>query len=313
MISKTVKQLCLILVVVIFLSMGTLASDFPVTITDGLGFEITLDKKPERIISLAPNNTEMLFALGLDQEIVGVTTFANYPAAALNKEKIGTITDPNIEKIISLKPDLVVAAGINKMETIQKLKELGISVVGFYPSKIDDIFIEFKRLGKITGKEETARELVTDLYIKIGQIQLLVDKELKNKARQKVFYEIWNQPLYTAGKNTFIDDVITIAGGINIGSKAPGNWPQYSLEMLLIEDPDIYISSPHSSTVQVTEDLIKKRPNYRALKAINNNRIYIVNQDLISRPSPRIIEGIKEITSAIFPELAEELELIVSK
>lgn len=300
----------LLLLLVLVLVFPVLAVDFPLTVEDDLGYKITMDKKPERIISLAPSNTEILFALGLDEEIVGVTTYANYPEAALSKEKIGTIYEPNIEKIYSLKPDLVLAAGINKLESIERLKELDLKVAGFNPRTVNDIFITLKKIGKLTGKSDTAREIVTDMYIQMSEIQDLVDKVLKDKPRPKVFYEIWNDPLYTAGKGTFIDDVITLAGGINIGRKAHGAWPQYSMEKLLIENPDVYVSSPHSAPHQVAPESVKSRENFKNLKAIKNNRVYVIDTDIINRPSPRIIEGLKQFVKAIFPELAGEIDQI---
>lgn len=298
----------LFLVLVMVMTIKVVAGDFPVTVVDDLGARVTLEKKPDRIISLAPNLTELLFALKLNEEIVGVTSFADYPEEALYKTKIGTILEPNIEKIITMKPDIVFAAGINKMEIIEKLKNLGIKVVGFNPQTINDVFLVIKKAGQLTGKNDRARELVTDMYIELSQIQDMVDKVLENRSRPKVFYEIWSDPLYTAGDNTFIDDVIKIAGGINIGANARGSWPQYSIEKLLLENPDIYISSPHSAPYKVTVESIKERENYQNIKAIKNNRVYIIDQNIISRPSPRIIEGLKKFVKAIFPELTEKVE-----
>jgi iron complex transport system substrate-binding protein len=301
--------LVLFVMVVIF-SFRVFAADFPVTVVDDTGQEITVLEKPARIISLAPNMTELLFALGLNEEIVGVTSFANYPEEALEKEKIGTIVEPNIEKILSLKPDLVFAAGINKLETVEHLRKLGINVAGFNPGNIDDTLIIIKKIGKLTGQDVLAREMVTELYIKLSQIQLLVEGVLKEKERPRVFYEIWSDPLYTAGAGTFIDDIITTAGGINIGSKAQGAWPQYSLEKLLLENPDVYVSSLHSAPEEVTPEKIKERKLYQSLKAIKNDRVYIIDQDIISRPSPRIIEGLKLFVKALFPELTDEINRI---
>jgi iron complex transport system substrate-binding protein len=296
----------LVLLVLIF-TFQVIAADFPVTVVDDLGFEVTLEKKPERIISLAPSHTEILFALGLEREIVGVTTYANYPEAALSKEKIGSIIEPNIEKIFALNPDLIIAAGINKVESLDRLKELGLKVAGFEPTTVNDIFLTFKKLGKLTGKNELARDIVTKLYIDIAEIQNLVDQALKSSSQPRVFYEIWSDPFYTAGKDTFIDDVITLAGGINIGRKLPGAWPQYSLEMLLIENPDVYISSPHSAPHQVTPESVMTRDNFNQIKAIKNGRVYIIDQDILNRPSQRIVEGLKQVTRATFPQLAEEI------
>ncbi len=293
---------------VVMVSLNVIASGFPVTVVDDTGQEIRVVKKPERIISLAPNMTEMLFALGLNKEIIGVTSFADYPEEAVEKEKIGTIIEPNMEKIVSLKPDLVFAAGINKLETVKHLRNLGINVVGFNPDNINDTLVIIKKVGEITGKMNIARDLVTDLYINLAKIQLMVEEILENKKKPTVFYEIWSEPLYTVGEGTFIDDIINTAGGVNIGRKAQGAWPQYSLEKLLLENPDVYVSSPYSAPELVTPGKIKERKLYKNLKAVKNNRVYIIDQNIISRPSPRIIEGLKAFVKVLHPELIEELD-----
>lgn len=298
----------LFLIFVFFVPDLTLADEFPVAIVDDFDREITMEEKPERIISLAPSMTELLFALGLEDEVVGVTTLVDYPEKAMLKEKIGTIVEPSVEKIISLKPDLVLAAAINKEETIIQLRQLGIKIAGFNPHNIKESIELIKRIGRITGQQETARVITTELTDSLTQIEQLVAKELQDRQRPKVFYEIWNNPLYTAGSDTFIDDIINMAGGINIGSKAVGAWPQYSLEMLILEDPDVYIASPHSSSQTITVETIKNRDNYQGIKAVRNGRVYIVDQDVVSRPSPRIIDALMEFVRAILPEVAEKVE-----
>ncbi len=302
------KQIFVFSLIFIFIVSGVVMADFPVTVTDDMGDKITINEKPERIISLAPANTEVLFALDLEEKIVGVTTYANYPREAKAKEKIGTITEPNLEKIVSLEPDLIVANAVNKLETVKRLRELGYKVVGYDAETVNDAISVIKQVGKITDRENKAQRIVTDMYLQLAEIKDLVDSKLKDCSRPKVFYEIWNQPLYTAGKNTFINDIINIAGGINIGAEAKGEWPQFSLEKLLLENPDIYISSPHSAPHKVTVESIKNRDNYKSLAAIKKDRVYIVNQDIISRASPRIVKGLKEIVKAIFPDLAPKVD-----
>ncbi len=300
--------ICLMLLFIF--TVQSCADNFPVTITDYLSGEVTFKKIPKRIISLAPGVTEMLFAIGLEEKIVGVTTFADYPPTALKKEKIGTITEPNIEKIVRLKPDLVIAMSVNKMSTVNRLRDLGIKVVGFKPETIKETIMVLKKLGKITGQKRETKIVVTGMYNQLIQIKKLVKDYLKNHSRPKVFYEIWNNPLITAGENTFIDNMIELAGGINIGAKAGGTWPQYNLEKLLLENPDVYISGHHSVSVRKSINSIKDREKFRMIKAIKNDRICIVNQDIISRPSPRIIKGLEILVKNIFPELTTGVDKI---
>ncbi len=304
------KKIFILSIILTFIFSSIVFAGFPVSVRDDLGQLITLTEEPERIISLNPASTELLFALDLGEKIVGVTTYANYPPEAVNKEKIGTVTEPNIEKIVSLEPDLIFTSSVNKIESVERLSELGCNVVGFDAKSVNGAIEMIKTAGELTGKEDKARELVTDMYIQLYEIKELVDEKLKDSSRPKVFYEIWNEPLYTAGANTFINDIIEIAGGINIGVQARGQWPQFSLEKLLLENPDVYISSPHSAPHQVTVESIKERDNYQNIKAVQNERIYVIDQDVISRPSPRIVEGLKLVTKAIFPDLAGEIDNI---
>ena len=295
-------------ILTVFSFQGVEAVDYPVTITDNLDTQVKLDEKPEKIISLAPSMTEMLYSLGLGNKVIGVSNFANYPEEAKQNEKIGSVTDPNVEKIVSLNPDLVLAAGVNKMEYIDRLKNLGIKVAGFDPSSIDETIETMNKVGKLTGEEYLAKEVTAKMSEELEELEGLVENKLENNKRPGVFYEIWHDPLMTAGEGTFIDDLIETAGGKNIGAMAPGSWPQFSLEKLLIENPEVYISSHHSDAHTFTVEGLKQRPNYNAISAVKNERIHFIKQDVMTRPSPRIVLGLKELVKAVWPDLADEVE-----
>ena len=305
--KKKITLSILMLVMVFTFTLHISAAQYPLTVKDDLNKEVTMEAEPERIVSLAPSITEMLYSIGLADKIVGVTTYADYPKEATKKTKIGSVTEPNIEKIVSLKPDLVIAAGINKKPTLKKIKDLGIKVAGFNPHTIKETINVFVKVGRLTGNDQTARQVAAQMQVQVDEIKALVENKLQNNPRPKVFYEIWSDPLTTAGKGTFIHDIIKTAGGENIGAKAKGPWPTYNLEKLLVENPDVYISSHHSAPGNVTVKSVKNRDNFGSLKAVKNDRIYIVNQNIVSRPSPRIIKGLKSFVKAIFPELAEEI------
>ena len=270
-----------------------------------------MEEKPEKIISLSPSNTEMLYSLGLGNRVVGVTTYANYPAEATQNEKIGSVTEPNIEKIVALEPDLVIASAVNKKEQVNKLKELGIKVAGFAPSNIEETIITIKKVGKLTGENFIAKKITEKMSKQLNDIEKLVSEKVKNNEKPKVFYEIWHNPLMTAGEGTFIDDLIENAGGKNLGAMAKGSWPQFNMEKLILENPDVYISSHHSDAHTFTVEGLKERPNYNALNAVKNDRIYFVKQDIMTRPSPRIIIGLKELVAAIWPDLEDEVNNII--
>src|SRR6056297_654291 len=275
---------------------------FPVQYEDDLGHKIIMEKEPERIISPAPSVTELMYFLGLEDKLVGVTTYANYTPEAAEKEKIGSVTEANIEKIITLEPDLIIADSINKRETLKRLNDLGLAAVGFNPLDIEETIDMIKTVGWLTGSSKKADQIAEKMDFRLKKIESLIAEKLQEGKRPDVFYEIWSDPLYTAGDNTFINNVIEIAGGNNIGKNAEGAWPRFGIESLILADPDVYISSPHSAAGGITVKDILNRPLFSELTAVKKKRVYLVDQDKISRPSPRIIDGLKEIAAAIFPE-----------
>ncbi|MFW6266511.1 MAG: ABC transporter substrate-binding protein [Halanaerobiales bacterium] len=302
--------LVIVLAVMMVVGIGNLSTEasFPVEVEDDLGQNITLEEKPEKIITMAPSMTEMVFAIGLGDKVVGVTDYADYPEEALEKDKIGDVTEPSIETIVAMEPDLVLAAGVNKKETIEKLQDLDITVAGFDPSNLKETIEVINKVGELTGERVQASETAAEMSREMNEIENLVEEKLEEKERPTVFYEIWNDPLTTASEGTFIHDLIVIAGGENIGAEAEGSYPQYSLEKLLEKDPEVFISSEHSASEEVSAESIKDRNNFSALQAVQNDRVYVVDQDIVSRPSPRLVDGLKAFTAAIFPELKEELE-----
>ena len=312
--KRSINLITLFLILsLLIISGGAIAQEFPVTITDGLGEKVVIEEKPAKIISISPQTTENLFAVGAGEQVIGVTTYADYPKEATKVDKIGTITEPNIEKIVSMEPDLVIAASVNKMETIERLRELNIKVAGFKASSVNTAIENIKKIGKITGNQDIAEEVTADMYIKISEMKDLIDKKLANNDRPKVFYELWSDPLYTAGVDNFIDDLIHMAGGFNIGRLAETQWPQFSLEKLLVEDPEVYISTPHSAEMQVSKESIKNRKRFKDITAIKNDRVYIIDQNIINRASPRLLIGLSQLTKAIWPDLEDEVNDIMEK
>src|SRR6056297_4074924 len=187
--KKSINLITLFLILsLLIISGGAIAQEFPVTITDGLGEKVVIEEKPAKIISISPQTTENLFAVGAGEQVIGVTTYADYPKEATKVDKIGTITEPNIEKIVAMEPDLVIAASVNKMETINRLKELNIKVAGFSANSVDTAIENIKKIGEITGNQDTAEKLTADMYIKISEMKDLIDKKLSNNDRPKVFY-----------------------------------------------------------------------------------------------------------------------------
>lgn len=271
-------------------------------IVDGLGRQVTINTIPQRIVSLAPSNTEILFALGLGDKVVGDTEYCNYPEAAKTKPKVGGFSTVDVEKVVSLRPDLVLATQIHDKTTIPALENLGITVVALSPHSLNEVLDNIKLVGKITGQDKEAAELIKNLS---GRIEAIVDKTQKLPANQRprVFYVTWHDPLWTAGTGTLTNDVINQAGGQNIASDITGD-KTIDLETVINRDPEIIVASVGMGT---GEDLpwqyIKSESRLKNTQALLNGRVYKIDGDLIDRPGPRVVEALEQMAQFIHPEL----------
>lgn len=256
---------------------------FPLVITDAFDQELKIEKPPRRIISLAPSHTEILFSLGLQEKIVGVTNWCNWPKEAQSKPLVGDL-NLNFEKIVSLKPDLIVGIRSMQEENLGRLAKMGYTVLALEPAGIDGTIDTIKTLGLATGRQTQAKRLAAKIQ---GQLA-----SIKPKAqRPKVLMVLDLDPLYTVGPGSLQDELITQAGGENIAKEANNPWPQLSDEVVISKNPDLIL---------VTADLEKRilaKPAWRNLKAVKNNAIYKVDPDLISRPGPRIGEALLDLAS----------------
>jgi iron complex transport system substrate-binding protein len=273
---------------------------FPITLTDQMGREVTIEKLPERIISLAPSNTEILFTLGLEDRIVGVTDFCDYPEAAKSKEKIGGFSEPNIEKIISLQPDLILATSMHQ-KPVEELEKLNVPSVVLDPKDFEDVFTSIEIIGKATGQDDKAAAIVGDLKARVKDVDDKVIK-LTEDERPKVYYEIWPSPITTAGPGTFVNDIMQRAGGENIAKDAKKAYPQYSQEMIVAKNPDIIIFSHHGSSNQSAEDILN-RQGWESIEAIKNNKVFYVEENLVQRATPRLVDGLEQLAMMMHPEL----------
>jgi len=275
---------------------------YPLQLTDDAGRAVTITAQPERIVSFAPGHTETLFALGLGDKVVGVDAFSDYPAAAQAVEKIGDTVSPNFEKIISLAPDVVFTVGTAESELVTRLAESGLPVVVLQATSVEDILADILTIGRINDAYPAAQTLVDGLR---GELNTITGRSAARPASERatVFYEVsppgqWG--MWTAGPGSFIDDMIKLAGGINIAADAEAAYTAYSEEVLLDKNPAVIIT-PNPETM--TE--IGQRPGWEALAAVQNGRVYLVDRDTASRPGPRIIDALREIANAIYPPAAE--------
>jgi len=195
----------LALVFIFLLACGPANSTAPGAVLDDLGRSVDIEEIPQRIVSLAPSNTEILFALGLGEKVVGVTEYCNYPPEALDKEKVGGYSTPDIEKIIALQPDLILASSIHAKELIPALEQRGLTVFALEPKSIDGILEDIRMVGKIAGKEEEASVLVTQME---NKIKAITDKTKELEERPRVFYITWHDPIFSVGSETSIHELI---------------------------------------------------------------------------------------------------------
>lgn len=268
-------------------------------VMDITGRIVTLDKVPQRIVSLSPANTEILFALGAGDKVVGVTSYCDYPEQVKNVEKVGTFEGPNVELIKKAEPDVVLAGGYIQEDLIQKLESLNIPVVSTEAMDFNTIYDSIKLIGRITGTEAKAEEIVSGMQESIAAVK----EKTKDKEKRKVFYLVWMDPLTTAGANTFINDVINTAGGINTADKVDG-WAKYSTEQLILDNPDILVAAFHSTDDGITKDNIAKNPIFSKLDCVKKGNIYVMSDDnIISRPGPRIVQAIEEMAKAFYGEI----------
>jgi len=268
-------------------------------VTDEIGRSVNVTSAPQRIVSLAPGLTEILYSLGLDEEIAGVTSYCNWPQQARQKPRIGGFTNPSLEKIVSLKPDLIiVTADGNRKDIIQHLERIGLSVYVTNPSDTDGILKSILHIGEITNREKEAGKLVQKLQKRLNNIA----EQISHKSKPRVFFQIGLEPVITVGRGTLINETIERAGGINVASLNTARYPRYSAEGIMQASPEIILFAPMINDKEFT--VVKKFwHEFKGVPAVKNNKIYPVNTDLISRASPRIVDAIEKMALIFHPDI----------
>ncbi|HPS41782.1 MAG TPA: cobalamin-binding protein [Anaerolineaceae bacterium] len=272
---------------------------------DGLERVIELKQPAQRIVSLSPSVTETLYAIGAGGQVVGRDSFSNYPAEALQVQDVGgSMGGYSYETIASLQPDLVIAGEINTPEQVKALEDLGLKV--FYlsnPVKLDSISVMITSVGILTGRDKEAKALNASLE---KRIKAVTDLAATAADRPLVFYELDGSGPgnpWTPGPGTFLSELIAAAGGVNAGDALQSAWAQISSEQLLVQDPDIILLG--DSIYGMTVEQVAARAGWSGLTAVQENRIYPFNDDLVSRPGPRLVDGLEELARLLHPELYE--------
>lgn len=267
-------------------------------VIDSYGRTVSIPQRVLKIISLAPSVTEILYTIGVGDRVVGVDDFSDYPEEARAKAKVGSYLKPDLEKIVALKPDLILVSDITSREMVLNLEEKGLTVFVLAPKTLREVIHDIRLAGLITGNADKANAKAEKLEQRINTI---ISKISNSSAhRPKVYLEYY--PYWTFGPGSFGHDLILMAGGRNVAEGALATYPQISNEFLVGSNPEIIIFTvgPHAkTTIQDIED----RPGWRNTEAVRNGRVYTINDDIISRPGPRLVDVFEQLAKMIHSEL----------
>ena len=272
-------------------------------VVDEMGRTVHIPISPTRIVSLAPSLTETIYALGLQDRLVGDTDFCDYPVEAQKKPKVGGIIDPNLEEIASLHPDLVLATkSINRLDTVRALDTLGIPTYATTdPHSVAEIISSTQKLADVLGASEAGKSLGEELQGRLNALQA----KLAAVPPRRVLFIVWTEPLISTGQHTFIADVLRKANAVSIVESSQ-DWPQMSLEEVVRLQPDYLVfASSHSESAARDFDALAARPGWRILDAVRNRR-YAVISDAVNRPAPRIVSTIEELARQLHPEAFQD-------
>ncbi len=272
-------------------------SAFPASVTDFQGRATTIAKRPERIVSIGPSNTEFLFALGAGDRVVGVDDFSDVPAQAATKEKVGGVK-VNVEKVVSLRPDLVVSVKFSD-GTIERLATAGAPVLVIDPQSLDDVYRTSVVLGTAVGAD--GQKLASDIAVRVDAVRA---KTASATSRPRVYHEVdASDPskLFTVGPGSFIAQIVDIAGGTNIAARAGSAYPQLSPEEIVRLDPEVIVLA--DADYGVTAEQVAARQGWSGIAAVRTKRIVPISDSLVSRPGPRVADAVEAYAKILHPEL----------
>lgn len=276
-------------------STSSTVSTYPLKVKDSYNREVTLDKEPQRVISLAPNITEVIGVLNKLDKLVGRTNYCDYPVEVKNIKSVGTLKEPSIEKIVELKPDVVIASTHFSKEVLSKLEALNIKVVVLYGEEnFDGVYDTISKVAQILNANAAGNKVISDMKAKVTS----VEDKVKDKSKPSVYYVV-SYGKYgdsTSGNDTFINQIIEMAGGKNAASDVKG-W-KYSVEKLVEKNPDLLICSKFDNS----KEGIKTTPGYKDLNAVKNDKLYEIDSNLLNRQGPRIADGLEQMAKIIHPE-----------
>ncbi|HZE68211.1 MAG TPA: cobalamin-binding protein [Pyrinomonadaceae bacterium] len=265
-------------------------------IVDDAGKRIVLPAQVDRVVSLAPNLTEIVFAVGAGDRLVGRTSYCDYPPEARKVAEIGDTLHPNIERIVALHPQLVLVSTASQLEAFtSQLEGHHIAVFVTDPHNLEGVFSSIERIGEIVNRGNQAKQLVEQLRARADAVAQAVS----SRPRVRIFYQLYAEPLYTAGRDAFVTDLIRRAGGDSVTANVPGAWPNYSAESALASRPEAIILATGGASGDANSSVA---PSLQKSPAALNGRVYKINDDHLSRPGPRSIDGLEEMARALHPE-----------
>lgn len=285
-------------------SVPATAAPAPMTITDVAGRKVTIGATPQRIVSLAASNTEILFAIGAGSNVIAVDDFSDFPAQAKTLPKIGGTSDKyNFEQIVALKPDVIFAAGITAPDVLKKLDDLKLTfvVLGVERTTFESILTDIGLAGQITGHAGEAKQVTDSMQQRVDAVKA---KVAAATTKPKVYWELdATDPTkpYTVGPGTFVNDIITLAGGVNVFANASSAYPQVSAEQVIAANPQVIILPDSSYGISV--DSVLARPGWQSIDAVKTKHVYPIDDSPVSRPGPRVVDGIEAAAKLIHPEL----------
>lgn len=266
-------------------------------LTDDAGRNVTLPARVERVITLAPNLTEIVFAIGAGDRVVGNTSYCDYPPEARNVAKVGDTLHPSLERIIALRPQVVLVSTASQLEVFtQQLQSQNIAVFVTDPHDLEGVFKSIEQIGRMLDHEQQAQDLVRKLRDRTNAVETAV----KQSPPVRVFYQLSAQPLYTAGRDAFVTDLMRRAGADSVTGHVPGAWPTYSNESALAAKPEAIILATGGSmgaTNAIVAEALRNSP------AVQTGRVYKINDDHLTRPGPRAVDGLEEMAHALHPEV----------
>lgn len=279
----------------------SLSTEYPLTVTDAFGVEFTFESAPERIVSLAPSETEGLFALGLDEQVVGVSDNDDYPEAVQDKPRMGGF-QINVEAVIAAQPDLVLAGNLVGEDVVKSLGDLGIKVYRSNPKTVEQVMENIRTVGQITDRGQAAEEVIAGMEAELKKVTDAV-QSVPDDQKKQVYIEFSTG--WTVGKGEFMDEMITLAGGVNVASDITG-WSEINEENIIQKNPDVilYAQSVIDENRTLAE-IIKSRGGWEQITAVKEDRIVGLDDNLLSRPGPRVTQGLIQVAAAIYPDLIQ--------